>query len=110
LDEGTAAPRQPGAQDRARSGEPGDTLGALHVEDLSALIDPLWRWRSDRNNLLPGQVVCSSLAAMLYDLPSVGWAHPDLGAERECEPADWWRWSQARAWHASSKPSAQAPI
>ncbi len=74
-----------------------DTLDALHVEDLSAMIDPLWRWPSN-NNLLPGHVVCSSLAAMLYDLPAVGWAHPDLGTERTCEPADWWRWSEARSW------------
>jgi hypothetical protein len=79
-----------------------DTLDALHASDLSALIDPLWRWPADRN-LLPGHVVCSSLAAMLYDLPSVGWAHPDLGAERRCEPADWWQWSQARGWLFVSK-------
>ncbi len=77
-----------------------DALDALHVEDLSGVIDPLWRWPS-QHNLLPGHVVCSSLAAMLYDLPSVSWAHPDLGDERECEPADWWRWSEARAWTAS---------
>jgi len=74
-----------------------DTFAALHAEDLSALIDPLWRWPS-QHNLLPGHVVCSSLAAMLYDLPSVGWAHPDLGNERQCEPADWWQWSQDRTW------------
>ena len=74
-----------------------DTLDALHATDLSKLIDPLWRWPAD-HDLLPGHVVCSSLAAMLYDLPSVGWAHPDLGHERVCEPADWWRWSQVRAW------------
>jgi hypothetical protein len=79
-----------------------DTLDALHATDLSKLIDPLWRWPADRN-LLPGHVVCSSLAAMLYDLPSVGWAHPDLGAERTCEPADWWRWAQARSWMAVAK-------
>ena len=79
-----------------------DTLDALHATDLSALIDPLWRWPADRN-LLPGHVVCSSLAAMLYDLPAVGWAHPDLGAERRCEPADWWQWSQARGWLLVSK-------
>ena len=78
-----------------------DVLDALHVEDLSEAIDPLWRWPSD-HNLLPGHVVCSSLAAMLYDLPSVGWAHPDLGAERTCEPADWWRWSETLAWQAAS--------
>ena len=70
---------------------------SLHVEDPSALIDPLWRWPSN-HNLLPGHVVCASLAAMLYDLPSVGWEHPDLGTERMCEPADWWQWSQACAW------------
>jgi hypothetical protein len=81
-----------------------DTLDACHAEDLSKLIDPLWRWPSD-HNLLPGHVVCSSLAAMLYDLPSVQWAHPDLGAERECDPADWWQWSEARAWAGSTSAS-----
>jgi hypothetical protein len=74
-----------------------DGLNALQVTDLSAAIDPLWQWPTD-HNLLPGHVVCSSLAAMLYDLPSVDWAHPDLGTERRCEPADWWQWSNSRAW------------
>ena len=74
-----------------------DALDACHLTDLSGLIDPLWRWPS-RHDLLPGHVVCSSLAAMLYDLPSVDWAHPDLGDERRCEPADWWSWSQDQAW------------
>ena len=74
-----------------------DTLNAIQLHDLSAAIDPLWQWPSD-HGLLPGHVVCSSLAAMLYDLPSVGWAHPALGQERECTPADWWQWSQARSW------------
>jgi hypothetical protein len=81
-----------------------DALDAFGAQDLSALIDPLWRWPSD-HNLLPGHVVCSSLAAMLYDLPSVGWPHPDLGAERQCEPADWWQWSQARAWANGARTS-----
>jgi hypothetical protein len=35
-------------------------------------------------------VAVPGLAAMLYDLPSVGWAHPDLGAECTCESADRW--------------------
>jgi hypothetical protein len=74
-----------------------DGLGALHCTDLSAMIDHLWRWPS-AHNLLPGHVVCSSLAAMLYDLPSVGWAHPDLGTERTCEPADWWDWADQQHW------------
>ncbi len=49
----------------------------------------------------PGHVVCSSLAAMLYGLPQVGWAHPDLGAERKCKPADWWDWADRQLWIAS---------
>lgn len=84
-----------------------DALDALHVHDLSRLIDPLWRWPT-QHNLLPGHVVCSSLAAMLYDLSSVGWAHPDLGDERECEPADWWQWSQAEAWKQCQMAPVQA--
>lgn len=79
-----------------------DALGALHIEDLSAAIDPLWR--SDPN-LLPGHIVCSSLAVMLYDLPTIGWAHPDLGTERICEPADWWRWSDTKAWTTTTSPT-----
>jgi hypothetical protein len=60
------------------------------------------------HNVLPGRVVCSSLAAMLYDLLSVGWAHPDLGAERQCEPADRWQWSQTQAWNDISQAAAHA--
>lgn len=77
-----------------------DACDALHLTDLSDAIDPLWRWPSDRD-IMPGHVVCSSLAAMLYDLPEVGWAHPDLGTERHCEPADWWNWSDRQAWASS---------
>jgi hypothetical protein len=81
-----------------------DTLDACHIEDLSAAINHLWRWPTN-HNLLPGHVVCSSLAAMLYDIPSVGWLHPDLGQERQCEPADWWRWSQSQAWRHTTSTS-----
>ena len=72
-----------------------DTLDALHLQDMSAVIDPLWRWPS-KGNELPGHVVCSSLAAMLYE--RAGWDHPDLGTERVCEPSDWWTWSNDHAW------------
>lgn len=81
-----------------------DGLDALHLTDLSNAINPLWQWPSN-HGLLPGHVVCSSLAAMLYDLPSVGWAHPDLGDERICEPADWWRWSQEHTWTVGKVPT-----
>ena len=86
-----------------------DTLDERHVEDLSAAIDPLWRWPSN-HNLLPGHVVCSSLAAMLYDLPSVGWAHPDLGPDRKCEPADWWWWSDTGAWAPRTGIAEEEPL
>ena len=72
-----------------------DALDALHVHDLTALIDPLWRWPS-KHGRMPGHVVCSSLAAMLYE--RAGWAHPDLGDERQCEPSDWWHWSDQEQW------------
>jgi len=74
-----------------------DALADLHLTDLSDAIDHLWRIPSD-HDLLPGHVVCSSLAAALYDLPEVGWAHPDLGDERGCQPADWWKWSDGTGW------------
>lgn len=74
----------------------GDIAGVI-APDLSAEIDRLWRWPVYKG-VLPGAVVCSSLAAMLYDLPQVGWAHPDLGKERMCEPADWWDWSDGEVW------------
>jgi hypothetical protein len=81
-----------------------DTCAALHLTDLGEAIDPLWRWPSDYN-LLPGHVVCSSLAAMLYDLPEVGYAHPDLGSERRCMPADWWNFSDRQLWATASPPA-----
>lgn len=75
-----------------------DAAAVLGARDLSALIDHLWRWPSAPSGLLPGEVVCSSLFAMLYDLPAVGWAHPDLGTERACEPSDWWTWADEQQW------------
>lgn len=74
-----------------------EDVSRVVTPDLSAAIDDLWRWPSDKN-LLPGHVVCSSLAAMLYDLPAVGWKHPNLGHERMCEPADWWNWADGEQW------------
>jgi hypothetical protein len=78
------------------AGIAGDVSETL-APDLTADIDWLWRWPASAS-VLPGHVVCSSLAAMLYDLPAVGWQHPDLGKERMCEPADWWNWNDGRLW------------
>jgi hypothetical protein len=73
-----------------------DVLKACKLEDLAAAIDPLWRWPTDKHDVLPGHVVCSSLAAMLY--ARVGWARPEAGKERTCTPADWWNFSDQRQW------------
>jgi hypothetical protein len=74
-----------------------DIAGTLHATDLSGEIDRLWRWPASHGTL-PADVVCSSLFAMLYDLPGVGWAHPDLGTERMCTPSDWWLWADEQQW------------
>lgn len=73
-----------------------DTFDSLDLHDVSGVIDHLWRWPT--GGAMPGHVVCSSLAAMLYG--QVGWAHPDTGLERECEPADWWKWNDTQAWQS----------
>jgi hypothetical protein len=86
-----------------------DWLGILEdvsqvvAPDLSADIDHLWRWPDPKSGLLPGHVVCSSLAAMLYDLPAVGWQHPDLGTERLCTPEMWWDWADQEQWRLYCK-------
>lgn len=75
-----------------------DDIAGVLVPDLSAEIGRLWRWPDPASGLLPGHVVCSSLAAMLYELPAVSWKHPDLGKERLCTPADWWEFNDMRLW------------
>jgi len=74
-----------------------EDISQVLAPDLSVTIDRLWRWPSS-NDLLPGHVVCSSLAAMLYDLPAVGWKHPNMGKERVCLPSDWWNWADSEGW------------
>lgn len=72
-------------------------VASVFSKDLAADIEHLWAWPSDKN-LIPGHIVCSSLFAMLYDLPAVGWKHPDLGSERLCEPAGWYAWNDQQLW------------
>jgi len=75
-----------------------DTAGALRLNDVSALLDKLYAWPASHGQI-PGEVVCSSLAAWQYE--NAGWPHPDTGSERTCEPADWWDWSDRQLWTAA---------
>lgn len=72
-----------------------DALAVLRLYDVAAELDHLWRWPNPGAQL-PGHVVCSSIAARLYQL--VGWKHPNAGSERESEPADWWVWADRQRW------------
>jgi hypothetical protein len=57
----------------------GDGLMDLHVH--------LWNDMTSFHGLKPGEVVCSSFAAYIYETRN--WAHPDTGTERVCQPAGW---------------------
>lgn len=74
-----------------------DGLLDLHITSLAGEINKLYSWPAS-NDVVPGDVVCSSMWAALYDLGEVGWAHPDLGTERVCQPCDWWLWNDQRRW------------
>jgi hypothetical protein len=76
-----------------------DTARSIGLHNLAKAIDPLWRWGGNDKEL-PGHVVCSSLAAMLYKL--TGWASPEPGAERQTTPAQWWDWADRQLWKAAS--------
>jgi hypothetical protein len=80
-----------------------DALSALTLFDLSGALAPLWAWPDPDGGTLPGHVVCSSLASWLYE--SVEWAHPDEGADRTVEPADWWNWSDKQLWITAAPKS-----
>ena len=75
-----------------------DATDAFGLNDLSGIIDRLWRWPDDV--MIPGHVVCSSLAAELYRL--VGWAHPAFDDERGCAPGDWWQWNNDQSWNLAN--------
>jgi hypothetical protein len=72
-----------------------NAFDTMHLYDLSNDIEPIYAWSTEKN-VMPGHFVCSSLAAWLYE--KVGWAHPNTGSERLCEPADWWAFSDTMAW------------
>jgi hypothetical protein len=81
-----------------------DGLDALHLHDLAGLVNRLWAWPANRM-LLPGHLVCSSLAANLYEIAD--WPHPSMDTERQCEPADWWRWNDRQMWKLAPPPAGK---
>jgi hypothetical protein len=68
----------------------GDALMLL-APDLPKLFAVNWHGQG-----APGHVVCSSYAAWLYRV--AGLAHPSVGQERFCEPADWTSFDETKAW------------
>jgi hypothetical protein len=72
-----------------------DGVADLQIHDLSHYVNTMWEDQL-KHGRLPGEVVCSSLAAALYSLS--GWAHPDFGDERRCQPGDWWGWNDQELW------------
>jgi hypothetical protein len=73
-----------------------DGLDALGLEVVADVVDHwIWRWPLATDEL-PGHVVCSNLAAVLY--AHVGWPRPCAGNERECAPCDWAEWIDRQSW------------
>jgi len=66
-----------------------DALRAFGMADL---------WAKDWHGQAPGHVVCSSLAAYLYE--AEGWARPEV-AGRDTEPGDWAEFCLAGRYSAS---------
>jgi hypothetical protein len=72
-----------------------DAAGALHLNDLTAEINRVYRWGAPHGKM-PGEFVCSALA--WWQFANVGWAHPDPGQGETCEPAAWWSWGDQQLW------------
>jgi hypothetical protein len=73
--------------------------GAIVADAAAAFgLDHVWELRWGKAGTVPGQVVCSSLAAYLYQ--QAGLAHPS--GEREVDPADWLALWLEKSW--ASRP------
>lgn len=72
-----------------------DTAAALRLNVLREALNQVYKWPAGHGQM-PGEMVCSSLAAWQYE--HAEWPHPDPGSERTCEPAGWWDWSDRRLW------------
>jgi hypothetical protein len=72
-----------------------DAASTLHLRDLSDALNLIYAWPAAHGQM-PGEMVCSSLAAWQYE--NAGWPHPDPGTERASTPADWWAWNDQHLW------------
>ena len=79
-----------------------DGFDDVGLKDLAGLIDKWWGWGSEPDDggtttlaPAPGHVVCSSLAAWVYD--HLGLPAPAGDAEL-VQPADWWDWNTEEGW------------
>jgi hypothetical protein len=83
-------------QDLIRVGEVLDGLPAVanHVVIITHQ-DQVGRWIGIQGQ--PGGVGPVDCTPFLSDARTMS-THPDFGIERQCEPADWWRWAEIGGW------------
>jgi hypothetical protein len=78
-------------------GTPYDWLGGIAEDAFNALgLGALWAEKDPATGLVPGHVVCSSLAAWVYDRVGLGAPKPDDW--RHVEPCDWSAYISGQGW------------
>ena len=78
-------------------GTPYDWLGGIAEDAFESLgLGALWAEKDPATGLVPGAVVCSSLAAWVYDRVALGAPHPDDW--RHVTPSDWASYIAAQGW------------
>jgi len=78
-------------------GTPYDWLGGIAEDAMNALgLGALWAEKDPATGLVPGHVVCSSLAAWVYDRSGLAAPHPDDW--RHVQPGDWAAWVTEQGW------------
>jgi len=74
-----------------------DWLGGIAEDAFNALgLGALWAEKDPATGLVPGHVVCSSLAAWVYDRVALGAPHPDDW--RHVTPGAWAEYITAQGW------------
>jgi hypothetical protein len=86
---------------KAMLGSSYDWSSIVQAAGASFGLDKVWDLEFGKDGEVPGAVICSSLAAYLYDTVQLG--HPP-GHEREVTPGDWTTYLAEKGW--ASKPLA----